>query len=256
MDKKLIKEIEQAVGEVKEIKLLPEQGCTSEVRKVITEKGTYLLKSATVLRYREWLQDEAQVLKKLKEEQFELVPKFYGFFEGELTSHLLMSYEDGETLTAALQKATSPSEKEVLIQSFGEFIQQLHETKLVHSFKREVDWLDEQLTIAEKYFYEGGTDGNINLLEKIKANRPDKMDKALIHGDCTTDNVLVVNNKASLFIDVAGMTIGDPRYDIALAIRKFYNDEVLLDAFYEGYKKYKISKEEFDYFNHGLYEFF
>ncbi len=64
------------------------------------------------------------------------------------------------------------------------------------------------------------------------------------------------NGEVCLFIDVAGMTVGDPRYDESLAIRNFVNSEEDKRAFYEGYKRYKLSKEEFKYFNEGLYEFF
>ena len=78
----------------------------------------------------------------------------------------------------------------------------------------------------------------------------------MIHGDCTTDNVFVMDGEIKLFIDVAGMTIGDPRYDVSLAIRKFVDNPELLNAFYEGYTRYRVSKDEFQYFDEGLYEFF
>ncbi|WP_342744280.1 phosphotransferase [Alkalihalobacterium alkalicellulosilyticum] len=102
----------------------------------------------------------------------------------------------------------------------------------------------------------GQSEGSIQLLEKLKANKPLPVEQAVIHGDCTTDNVLMVNGEACLFIDVAGMTIGDPRYDECLAIRSFVKDEEYKNAFYEGYKRYEVSIEEFKYFDEGLYEFF
>lgn len=82
------------------------------------------------------------------------------------------------------------------------------------------------------------------------------MKQTMIHGDCTTDNVLVMNGKVKMFIDVAGMTVGDPRYDEALAVGRFMKNPELLDAFYEGYNRYKINKEEYQYFDEGLYTFF
>lgn len=100
------------------------------------------------------------------------------------------------------------------------------------------------------------TDGSLELLEKLKSKRPKPVRQTIIHGDCTTDNVLVVNGVASIFIDVSGMEMSDPRYDVALAIRKFANNEDYKQAFYEGYNLYRISREEFEYFNDGLYEFF
>ena len=57
-----------------------------------------------------------------------------------------------------------------------------------------------------------------------------------------------------------GGTIGDPRYDVALAIRPkdgvFQNSEDV-EYFYEGYGGNRITKKEFDYFQSGgLYDFF
>ena len=76
----------------------------------------------------------------------------------------------------------------------------------------------------------------------------------MIHGDCNPDNELVVDGEVNCFIDVSGMTVGDPRYDESLAIGKFTGEE--RDAFYEGYKRYRVSDEEFTYFYHGMYELF
>ncbi len=68
-------------------------------------------------------------------------------------------------------------------------------------------------------------------------------------------NVLVVDGVVKLFIDVSGMTVGDPRYDVSLAIRKFKDNEEFIKAFYTGYTRYKVTNEEY-MFNEGLYEFF
>jgi hypothetical protein len=59
-----------------------------------------------------------------------------------------------------------------------------------------------------------------------------------------------------VFIDVAGMTFGDPRYDEALAIRKFLDHPDYMEAFYQGYTRHRITKEEYEYFEEGLYMFF
>ncbi|EIM06311.1 hypothetical protein A1A1_12132 [Planococcus antarcticus DSM 14505] len=37
----------------------------------------------------------------------------------------------------------------------------------------------------------------------------------MIHGDFTTDNAFVKDVEVKLFIDVDGMSIGDPRYDVS-----------------------------------------
>jgi aminoglycoside phosphotransferase (APT) family kinase protein len=238
----------------REIVKLPEQGYTSEVCKVVTENGQYILKSATKEKYREWLKTEAEVLKMLSLQKAIPVPRYYGFLENEDASRLLMSFENGISLTAALKAAGTLKEKQRLVRSFGRFICALHEQEPV--FKTEVDWLETQLIRARLYAESGQADGSLTLLEQLEKDKPQKIEQTMIHGDCTTDNVMVVDGEVRLFIDVAGMTVGDPRYDEALAIRKFKDNPELLSSFYDGYTRYQVSDQEYCYFEEGLYEFF
>ncbi|MBS8263686.1 aminoglycoside phosphotransferase family protein [Mesobacillus boroniphilus] len=242
------------LGEINKIEKIPEQGCTSEVSMIVTEDNTYILKSAFKERYREWLKMEAEVLESLSFQSSISVPRFYGFTEDEHASHLLMSFEEGITLTAALRNAVTNQEKRRLIRSFGQFIMQLHEQE--HVFKADSDWLETQLKRARIYAESGQADGSLELLEQLIANKPKRVKQTMIHGDCTTDNVLVIDGEVRMFIDVAGMTFGDPRYDEALAIRKFRHNPEWLASFYEGYSRHRVTDEEFSYFEEGLYEFF
>ncbi|MGG1679991.1 phosphotransferase family protein [Neobacillus sp. NRS-1170] len=250
------KDIEKVMGEIHSFDLLKEQGCTSEVRRLVTNKGSYLLKSAYDERYRTWLKAEAQVLEKLTHEREIPVPAYYGFIEKTDSSHLIMSFEEGITLTAALKGGLSKSDKKALVRSFGQFLNQFHEMRPIEALKRKNDWLEEQLLKAQSYVKNGQTEGSLELLNRLKSQKPLPVQPTMIHGDCTSDNVLVIDGKVKLFIDVSGMTVGDPRYDESLAISHFVDNPEYLHAFYEGYTRYKVSKEEFLYFNEGLYEFF
>ncbi|MDQ0230176.1 phosphotransferase [Metabacillus malikii] len=248
-------EIETLIGEIQTIHLIEEQGCTSEVRRVTTQKGTYMIKTAFMDRYRKWLQKEAKVLQVLNGKAIP-VPRYNGFIEESHRNHLLMSFENGNTLTMALKTATSTTEKSRLIRSFGLFLNKFHETPPIESLKWYQDWLDEQLNQAQIYVEKGQTDGTIELLNKLMANKPLPVKQTMIHGDCTTDNVLVLDGKVQRFIDVAGMAVGDPRYDVSLAIGHFSDNPLHLKAFYDGYTRYKVTEREYQYFNDGLYEFF
>lgn len=78
------------------------------------------------------------------------------------------------------------------------------------------------------------------------------------HGDFTMDNVLIENNKVSGLIDWANGGYGDPRYDLALAMRA--KDELFVSprdnrAFVAGYGSDCLSLTDYRYFN-ALYEFF
>ncbi|MGR3764273.1 phosphotransferase [Rossellomorea sp. NS-SX7] len=254
MNQELISEIEAEIGKITEIQLMPEQGCTSRVHRLDTTENSYIVKSSFKDKYRSWLNSEAKVLKDHRYKKA-LVPIYHAFIEEEEASHLIMSYVDGISLTTALKQAGSLSEKKKLIRSFGEFLNQFHESEAVTS-ETGSDWLDNQLTIARSYVESGQAEGDLKLLEEIISTKPHPVQQTMIHGDCTTDNVLVVNGKVELFIDVAGMTIGDPRYDEALAIRKFIGKHGFLEAFYQGYTRSRISKSEYEYFEEGLYMFF
>jgi aminoglycoside phosphotransferase len=143
-----------------------------------------------------------------------------------------------------------------LIRSFGQFLHRFHEKEPLEILKGEGDWLEGQLVKAQHPAENGQCDGSLTLLEHLKTNKPAPVTQTMIHGDCTTDNVMVIEGEVQLFIDVAVMTVGDPRYDESLAIRKFMNNTEYVTAFYEGYTQYRVTMEEFHYFDEGLYEFF
>ncbi|PJK16967.1 amino acid transporter [Chryseomicrobium excrementi] len=256
MQKQLQTHIEALVGPITKLEMLAAQGATSKVYRFETEQGTFALKSCFKERYRQWLSEEAEVLEKLSNVDKVPAPMFYGFFEFEESSHLITSFEAGVTLTAALEAAVSLDEKKLLVASFGKFLQRLHELSPPPSFETESDWLDRQFQKAQRYIELGQTSGSRELLSELMLTRPEPVAQTMIHGDCTTDNVLVRNGEVVMFIDVAGMTVGDPRYDVALAIGDFHEDSELLEAFYSGYTRFRISDEELRYFEHGVYEFF
>lgn len=256
MQKQIQTQIEALIGSIIKMELLEAQGATSKVYRIETEQGTFALKSCFKERYRQWLSAEAEVLEKLSNVETIPTPTFHGFFETEESSNLITSFESGMPLTAALEAAVSLYEKKLLVTSFGEFLKRFHELPPPPSFESESDWLDCQFEKAQRYIEHGQTSGSQELLEELKASRPKAIRQTMIHGDCTTDNVLVRDGVVSLFIDVAGMTLGDPRYDVALAIGDVHEDVVLLEAFYSGYTRFRISEAEFRYFERGVYEFF
>jgi aminoglycoside phosphotransferase (APT) family kinase protein len=254
MNPSLKSKFETEIGKITAIKQMPEQGCTSEVHLIETPEHYYILKSSFKDKYRAWLKSEAEVLRDGRYGNIPL-PAFHAFFEEKGASHLIMSYVDGISLTSALKNACSETENKKLITSFGEFLNRLHEAG-PFSPEKEHSWLENQLVLARNYLDSGQSEGDMNLLERMIAHKPDPVHQTIIHGDCTTDNVLVVDGKVGVFIDVAGMTFGDPRYDEALAIREFLDHPDYMEAFYQGYTRHRITKEEYEYFEEGLYMFF
>ncbi len=105
LDKWLKAELESKIGAINHMSPLDEQGGTSTVRKIVTGQDAFLLKSSFQQKYREWLMREAFVLQKLTETRRLPVPIYYGMIQEQHASHILMSFEDGITLTSALRKA-------------------------------------------------------------------------------------------------------------------------------------------------------
>lgn len=244
--------IEQLTGDIEYIEQLGEQGGTATVYRVETKTGKYLLKTATKARYQEWLAEEAIVLEEWMQREPGFLPEYVGFLKTEQQSHLLMQWRDGMTLTTALRQATS-EQRIQLWQAFGTYLFQFHQRTTGETSQ---EWLTERLMTAERYVASVWTSVTMDLLQQLKSSRPDPITASWIHGDCTTDNLLIAMDGTLSFIDVGAMRPGDRRYDIALAISPIINDPVALDAFYEGYRFERLTIPEFDYFEHGLYSFF
>ncbi|QFF99187.1 aminoglycoside phosphotransferase family protein [Psychrobacillus glaciei] len=244
------------IGKVHSFSFPKRQGATSEVIFLHTDNGQFVCKVAQTSLYREWLLEEARIMKHWNEETNLPIPTFYQFVENNDESYLLMSLENGIPLREALLKVESDKERYDLLECFGALLKQLHETKPPTSWVTKESWLDEQLEKATYNLQNYDVDGDQPLLDNLKRHKPVPFEQTLIHGDCTIDNILVSNGRVRTFIDLAGSAFGDPRYDIALAIRSIRNNEKMLNAFYKGYGLRTITKEEFDYFDGGLYEFF
>ena len=246
---------EQIIGEVKTLDFPSKQGATSEVVIVQASNGDFVCKTATNSLYRTWLAKEADNLKVLSKYSAIQTPEIYQYVETDSESHLLMSLEKGVPLREALKSSRSEAERAALLTSFGQLLKELHEVELVSEMKREQPWLERQLEIAAYNLANYPVDGDEVLLQKLKENLPNPIEQTMIHGDCTIDNVLVTEGQVHMFIDVGGMAVGDPRYDVALAIRSIKQNLDDLQAFYRGYGRKPISEEEYIYFE-GLYEFF
>lgn len=151
MEKELMHFIQNRIGDIYSASILEKQGCTSTVQKIASTSGTYLLKSSTQAIYKKWLKKEAEIMKKLSREGTISIPQYYGFLDMNNGSHLLMSFEDGVTLSQALTSDITEPVKQTLVESFGTFLDALHSThgSTLHRAKNS-GWLHTQLKFAEK----------------------------------------------------------------------------------------------------------
>ncbi|MCM3745774.1 aminoglycoside phosphotransferase family protein [Paenibacillus pasadenensis] len=255
-------ELHTTIGEIKEI-TFPRQGHTSNVGIVNSHKGRFVLKRTRGEQYSEWLKKEAFVLEGLSRTNL-VIPKMYQFIQHEdvesgTQAWLFMQFLQGETIRKALTYENNATVRYNIIFNFGKTLRELHSTQCPVELKHEETWIDSMLSQAEYNFKHYSVDGTQETLYQLKQSKPRIVEQTLIHGDFTIDNVLVHHGKISGVIDWSGGAYGDPRYDVALAIRpkpnvfQSANDH---RAFFDGYGGNIISNEEFEYFEKGLYAFF
>jgi aminoglycoside phosphotransferase (APT) family kinase protein len=240
----------------------PVQGETSDVVFVESTQGSFVIKSAHQLPFRDWLRREHQVLRTLAVTSLP-IPAVYTFVERHTSKGdehwLLMARLPGQPLQLVLHSELNPSVRHRLLQAFGELLGSIHRYPLLSTLAAlDQPWLDSMLQRAADYLQHYRVDGTPALLRALEQQRPQPIAPTLIHGDYTLDNILVADGRISGVIDWAGGAVGDPRYDLALATQpkaEAFQNSTDLEAFYEGYGGDPITVEEAGYFA-GLYEFF
>lgn len=260
----LINQMPQAlhdiVGPIQTVDV-PAQGATSEVIILSSAQGRFVVKRATKPPYHEWLRQEYQVLRSLSP-RINLVPKPFGYIEegrdGGPSHWLLMQHLPGIPLREVLRRGVDATERRRLLFAFGEALATIHAEPVPDELASEEPWLDRMLRLAEVYLQKYEVDGDETLLARLKRERPEPVAPCLIHGDYTLDNVLIDDGRVSGIIDWCWGAEGDPRYDLALAIREkdeAFQDPADIEAFYNGYAGRRLTEEEMEYFV-GIYEFF
>ncbi|WLD94704.1 phosphotransferase family protein [Alkalihalobacillus sp. AL-G] len=236
----------------------PKQGCTSDVAILDGLHGQFVLKRAKIEQFRTWLAREVFVLNSLSQTVLP-VPNVFRFVEENNQSWVLMEFFQGQTLRDYLARERDPENRHQAIFNFGKILTTLHATECPNELKSEELWLDELLERAQYNLDHYQVDGSQELLDQLMKDKPAPYKQTLIHGDFTIDNVLVHEGEIIGVIDWSGGAYGDPRYDAALAIRPkrnaFETDEDK-ESFFEGYGKKFITKQDYEYFENGLYEFF
>ncbi len=240
----------------------PQQGCTSASAIAESDHGVYLIKRARGPQFSQWLAQEYRVLAALAASPLP-VPRPHHFSRHTTPlgpeAWLVMDCLPGASLCTALQVVLAPDARARLLRAFGQVLAAIHATPAPPDLTQ-VDrpWLDRMLDLAAYNLAHFHVDGSQGLLERLQRDRPADVPARLIHGDFTLDNVLVAGNAVSGVIDWSGGDWGDPRYDLALAIRpepEAFGHQADVEAFFEGYDRQPLSDDEYRYFN-GLYEFF
>ena len=238
----------------------PGFGCTSEVALLQAGSQRFLLKRSRGEQFRRWLRREFDVLQALIATDLP-VPQAHAFVADDTAgvSWLLMDFMPGQPVEDYFDGADE-AERERLFEIMGRTLRRLHDSPIPPKIRRRsaTAWLDHMLQEAENNLNDYGTDGDETLLTQLQHDRPAPAKARLIHGDFTFDNVLLTDDGTVSIIDWSGGAVGDPRYDLALALTSAperYLTEATRQAFFRAYGAEPISDEQYHYFV-GLYEFF
>lgn len=213
-------EIREYLKSIDSIKF-PRQAYTSNVAIIHNYQGSYALKRTKGEWFCSLLKKEVSVLNCLAKETKLLIPKVILFVEQNQDRQCwaLFEFLQGETIRVALKDEKNKEIRNEIIFSFGKFLADIHSTPCPKELIHSKNWLGQMLSQAHNNLINNEVDGNKELLEKVKKNKPDNYKQTLIHGDYTIDNVLVSNREITGVIDWGGGAYGDPRYDVSLAIR-------------------------------------
>lgn len=254
--KEFPEEICTSLGPIHQL-IFPSQGDTSTVAVADTANGRYVVKRSRGEQFGSWLQREYEVLETLAQAPFP-IPHPYAFVQREmaegLESWLVMSYVPGEPLVVAIGNEGDQGVRLSVLRAFGNILAAIHRYPMPLELRS-----DRVLEQAEYNFLHYSVEGSAELLEHLKQHRPLPIPPTLIHGDFTVDNVLIAEGKVTGIIDWVGGGMGDPRYDLALAIHPkktgLFQTPQDRQAFFEGYGLSDLSEPDYHYFVE-LYEFF
>jgi aminoglycoside phosphotransferase (APT) family kinase protein len=216
----------------------PPQGQTSDVAFADDGGRVVVVKRCAHPVYLDWLRRERAALRALARSGLP-IPRFIAYAEAEKTGQpvgwLLMSHLAGTPFLHAAIDAV-PAQRELMFRRLGELARRLHATRVPLGLEREGSWLSRQIEQARMNL--PWCDGTAGELAELERSPPAAMRETLIHGDLALDNVLVDERGELRLIDWADGGPGDPRHDIALALRTKPELELSAaarDAFFSGY---------------------
>lgn len=235
------------------------QGMTSEVAFVDDQDRKSVLKRCRDPIYIEWLRREHRVLAALSECSLR-IPRMIGYHEirenGQVAdAWLLMTRLPGESLWDVLLRSGAV-ERSDYFRKLGSLLRELHSTPPPHAFRNQPSWIGRKLEEARDNLE--WCDGSTELLVQLEATRPTPQAEVFIHGDLALDNVLIEQDGSMSLIDWSGGDLGDPRYDVSLALAtepEIQLHEADTAGFFDGYGGTQMDAATTRWFR-SLYDFF
>ncbi len=230
------RELRQALSPITSVSAPSHQGMASLVTFAETALGPVAVKRAAGPRLAA-LHRERQILDALRALDLP-VPECLLFVDVEkeqaTEGWLVMRRLPGEPLQQVLQTAGPAGNRTSLLTKLGKFVAKLHAQAIPPGLAVEpIPWLEFMLDLGETGLPLGLWEGSRARLEELKAHRPLPVAPRLIHGDMFLDNVLTDGIEITGLIDWAFGGVGDPRYDLVLAMDDLSASDQ--QAFLQGY---------------------
>lgn len=240
-------------------KIVPQQGMTSSVTLLESERGRFAIKYSNRSPYIDWLKREAHVLRALEVTKLP-IPRCISLDTQADSASLLMTALPGEPLSALLCRGVSKEMRLDLLNQFGHTLLAIHTAMMPIELLAERHWLERILDEARINAERGYAEPDAQPVDIFAASCPSPIPEVLIHGDYTIDNVLVDAGRITGVIDWSRGDVGDRRYDLALATRPQEPESAFLEeddfaAFYKGYSSDRLTSDENEWF-FNLYAYF
>jgi len=235
------------------------QGMTAEVAFVDDGGRWYVLKRCRDPIYIDWLRREHEVLRALADHSLP-IPRMLGYHEVRqhhqvVDAWLLMTRLPGVSLWDVMLNA-APDQRTRHFHTLGALIHDIHSTAPPPILCAHATWIERRLEHARNNL--PWCDGSLELLLQLDMARPAPHPETLIHGDLALDNVIIGEDGSLGLIDWSGGDVGDPRYDLSLALAtepelQLRDADVM--ALFEGYGGTPLDAATRRWFV-DLYEFF
>lgn len=228
----LPEEIAQLLPEAAALEF-PRQGETSELAYVVG--SDLVVKHCRGALYSLGLQGEHTALQALAESDLP-VPRAVGFHAEKESAWLVMTRLPGEPLWNVIERSQDSEVRARWFRELGALLARIHSTPVPPALRPAEPrrWLERVLARARRFSRRWVRE----LATRLDRNRPPDLPDTLIHGDFTIDNVLAHEGEISGVIDWGGAGLGDPRYDVTLALATQPEIQLapeVVSAFFDGY---------------------
>ncbi len=226
---KIVKELTNVYDESRIV--LNDKGWTSRV--YIIDDGEFVFKFLKNKKYQEELEHETNILKLIKNHEFNVNTPLIGWI-GENSTYFGFSGMTGKSMTTEIVNELSEEQKREVGTQIGIFIKKLHaidyKGKNPNSENNVIKWFLESFRKRKRTLKKYFNENELASIEKLVTSLPEKSSKygieeVFCHGDLGYNNIILSDNLEVGIIDFGDAGNLDKSYDLI-----GLEDDVMLDA--------------------------